>query len=443
MILAKRRKLSSFQIIILGFLGTILLGSALLALPISTRSGVATPFIDCLFTSTSAVCVTGLVVVDTAIHWSIFGQIVILLLIQIGGLGVVVVIASLAVAVGKNMGLFARDTIKEAISAQSVGGVEKLVPFVVKGVFIIELIGAVLLMPTFCTDYGAEGIWLSIFHSISAFCNAGFDIMGTKTGAFSSMTGYASNPLVTIVLMLLIIIGGIGFLVWEDVVKHKFRFKKYRTQSKIVLITTLILILIPSICYFIFEFNDKPFGERLLLSIFQAVTPRTAGFNTANLTAISGGGCMIMIILMIIGGSPGSTAGGMKTTTFAVLISSTFSVFKRKENVEIMKRGIDNSTVKNATAILVLYLVLFLSAGGIISEIEGIPLSTCLFETASAIGTVGLTLGITPTLSVASQIILMILMFVGRVGGLTVIFATARKAKLLNSKLPIDKIMVG
>ena len=436
-------KLSSFQIILLGFATVIFVGAFLLSLPISSKSGEWNSFIDSLFTSTSAVCVTGLVVFDTATHWTFFGQIIILVLIQIGGMGIVTVAISFAILSGKKIGLFSRGTMKEAISAPSVGGIVRLVGFILKGIFIIELIGALIMLPIFCKDYGVEGVWMAIFHSVSAFCNAGFDIMGTKSGDFSSLTSFSAQPIICITVMLLILIGGIGFLVWEDICKHKWRLKKYRTQSKVVLLVTGLLIVLPAIYFFFFEFYYLPIGERILVSLFQSITPRTAGFNTVNFADISGTGLYLMIILMLIGGSPGSTAGGMKTTTVAVLFSSTISVFRKKDNAELMKRRIDDDTVKNAIAIFLMYVSLFVFSGMLISSIEKLPITLCLFETASAIGTVGLTLGITPSLGATSKIILMILMFFGRVGGLTLIYAALGGNKKQVSKLPIDNVTVG
>lgn len=438
-----KRKLSSFQIILLGFAGVILLGAFLLTLPISSKVREWTSFIDALFTSTSAVCVTGLVVFDTATHWSIFGQIVILLMIQIGGMGVVTIAVSIAVISGKKIGLFSRETMKNAISAPNVSGIVRLTGFIIKGIFLIELIGALVMMPVFCIDYGAEGIWLAVFHSVSAFCNAGFDIMGTKSGEFSSITRYSAQPVINITVMLLVIIGGIGFLVWEDVCKHKWRIREYRTQSKVVLIVTASLIVLPAIYFFFFEFGDLPVGKRILASLFQSITTRTAGFNTVNLTAISDTGLYLMIILMLIGGSPGSTAGGMKTTTIAVLFSSAFSVFRKKDNAELMKRRVDDETVKTASAIFIMYITLFLLGGMVISAIEKLPITVCLYETASAVGTVGLTLGITPTLKVASRLILILSMFFGRVGGMTLIYAAFGANKKQAAKLPTDTIAVG
>ena len=438
-----KRRLSSFQIILLGFAGVILLGAFLLTLPISSKAREWTSFIDALFTSTSAVCVTGLVVFDTATHWSIFGQIVILLMIQIGGMGVVTIAVSIAVISGKKIGLFSRETMKNAISAPNVSGIVRLTGFIIKGIFLIELIGALVMMPVFCIDYGAEGIWLAVFHSVSAFCNAGFDIMGTKSGEFSSITRYSAQPVINITIMLLVIIGGIGFLVWEDVCKHKWRIREYRTQSKVVLIVTVSLIVLPAIYFFFFEFGDLPVGKRIFASLFQSITTRTAGFNTVNLTAISDTGLYLMIILMLIGGSPGSTAGGMKTTTIAVLFSSAFSVFRKKDNAELMKRRVDDETVKTASAIFIMYITLFLLGGMVISAIEKLPITVCLYETASAVGTVGLTLGITPTLKVASRLILILSMFFGRVGGMTLIYAAFGANRKQAAKLPTDTIAVG
>ena len=438
-----KRKLSSFQIILLGFAGVILLGALILTLPISSKPHEWTAFIDALFTSTSAVCVTGLIVFDTATHWTIFGQIIILLLIQIGGMGVVTIAVSLAVASGKKIGLFSRETMKNAISAPNVSGIVRLTGFIIKGILLIEMIGALIMLPVFCTDYGAEGIWMAVFHSVSAFCNAGFDIMGTKSGEFTSLTHYSAQPVINITIMLLIIIGGIGFLVWEDICKHKWRIREYRTQSKLVLIVTAALIVLPAVYFFFFECGDLPVTERILASLFQSVTPRTAGFNTINLTAISDTGLYLMIILMLIGGSPGSTAGGMKTTTIAVLFSSAFSVFRKKDNAEVMKRRIDDETVKTASAVFLMYITLFLVGGMAISTIENLPITSCLYETASAVGTVGLTLGITPTLGSASKMILIMSMFFGRVGGLTLIYAAFGANKKQVAKLPADTIAVG
>lgn len=438
-----KKRLSSFQVILLGFAGVILLGALLLMLPISSAERVVTPFNEALFTSTSAVCVTGLIVKDTGSYWSAFGQAVIITLIQIGGLGVVTIAASFSMLAGRRISLMQRSTMQDAISAPKVGGIVKLTKFIITGTFIIEAVGAVSMMPVFCKNFGAKGIWMSIFHSISAFCNAGFDILGTEGNQFCSLTSYTSNPVINITVMLLIVIGGIGFLTWDDIYNNKFKIKKYRMQSKIILVTSLILILLPAIYFFFFDYSDYSIGNRLLASLFQSVTTRTAGFNTTDLTKLTRPSQAIMIFLMLVGGSPGSTAGGLKTTTMAVLILNAFACFKRKENVCAFGRRIDDSVIKNAATIVMMYITLFFIGGVSICTIEKLPLVASLFETASAIGTVGLTLGITPKLSLASQIILIILMYLGRVGGLTLIYATLSVKKQINAKLPLDKITVG
>lgn len=438
-----KRKLSPFQMILLGFAVVILLGALLLVLPVASKTGGGTSFLDALFTSASAVCVTGLVVFDTATKWTLFGQIVILVLIQIGGIGVVTLATSLAVLSGKKIGIYGRETVKNALSAPNVGGVVRLTSFVVKGCFIVELIGVLALLPVFCRDFGAEGIWLAIFHSVSAFCNAGFDLMGDKTGEFSSFTGYAAQPVVNATLILLIVVGGIGFLVWEDVCRNKWRVNRYRTQSKVVLLTSAILLVFPALYFFFFEFGGLPFGRRLAVSVFQAVTPRTAGFNTADVAGFGDAGRGVLTVLMLVGGSPGSTAGGMKTTTLAVLFASAVAVFQKKDNAELMRRRIDDTTVKSAAAILLLYLTIFFCGGTVISAVEGLPIGVCLFEAASAVGTVGLTTGITPTLGAVSKLILIGSMYFGRVGGLTLIYAAFGGAKKPLSKLPSDTVAVG
>mgnify|MGYP002773703804 FL=1 len=438
-----KKRLSTFQIILLGFAGVILLGALLLMMPISSAERVVTPFNEALFTSTSAVCVTGLVVKDTGSYWSAFGQAVIITLIQIGGLGVVTIAASFSMLAGRRISLMQRSTMQDAISAPKVGGIVKLTKFIITGTFIIEAVGAVSMMPVFCKNFGAKGIWMSVFHSVSAFCNAGFDILGTESNQFCSLTSYTSNPVINITVMLLIVIGGIGFLTWDDIYNNKFKIKRYRMQSKIILVTSLILILLPAIYFFFFDYSDYSIGNRLLASLFQSVTTRTAGFNTTDLTKLTRPSQAIMIFLMLVGGSPGSTAGGFKTTTIAVLILNAFACFKRKEHVCAFGRRIDDSVIKSAATIVMMYITLFFIGGVAICTIEKLPLVASLFETASAIGTVGLTLGLTPKLSLASQIILIILMYLGRVGGLTLIYATLSGKKQINAKLPLDKITVG
>ena len=439
----KKNRFTSCQIIIGGFIAVILIGALLLMLPVSSKAGIITPFNEALFTSTSAVCVTGLVVQDTATYWSWFGQGIILVLIQIGGLGVITIAVSFALLSGRKISLMQRSVMQEAISAPKVGGIVRLTGFVLKGTFLVEFTAAFIMMPVFVKDFGAKGIWMAIFHSISAFCNAGFDLMGTENAKYASLTSYISHPLINITIMLLIIIGGIGFLTWEDILKNKYRIKSYRMQTKVILTTSFLLILFPAFFFFFRDFADMPMQERIFSSLFQAVTPRTAGFNTADLTMMTKDGLGIVIVLMLVGGSPGSTAGGMKTTTLAVLIANTLACFRRKEDAQMFGRRIETSTIKNAATIFMMYIVLFFGGAIVISTVEDLSFSTCLFETASAIGTVGLTLGITPELGVISQTILMILMFLGRVGGLTLIYAALSGSGKKISKLPQEKMTVG
>ena len=439
----KKKHMTSFQLIIMGFAGVILLGTVLLMLPFSSAEKVITPFHEALFTATSAVCVTGLVVKDTGSYWSLAGQTIILALIQIGGLGVVTVAASVSILSGKKISLMQRSTMQDAISAPKVGGIVRLTRFILRGTFLIEAAGTVLLLPVFMGDYGKKGIWMSVFHSISAFCNAGFDILGTDSSMFPSLTRYSGNILINLVIMLLIITGGIGFLTWDDIYTNKLNFKRYRMQSKIILMTTACLILFPTVFFYICDLTKLPMEKRLLAAAFQSVTTRTAGFNTINISEMSEASKAVMILLMLIGGSPGSTAGGMKTTTFSVLILNAIATFRSQENAGAFGRRLEYHVIKNAATIAMLYFALFFGGGIAISVYEGVPLLNCLYEAASAVGTVGLTLGITPELHVFSQVVLIILMYLGRVGGLTLIYAVFSGRNKGNAKLPLEKITVG
>jgi trk system potassium uptake protein TrkH len=438
-----KRGLSSFQIIILGFAGVILLGALLLMLPVSTTGGNVTPFNEALFTATSAVCVTGLIIQDTGSYWSTFGQAVILALIQIGGLGVVTIAASFALLSGRKISLMQRSTMQDAISAPKVGGIVRLTRFILRGTFLIELLGALAMLPVFCRDYGWRGIWMAVFHSVSAFCNAGFDILGTENNLYPSLTSYAGSPIINITIMLLIVIGGIGFLTWDDICENKLRFRRYRMQSKVILVTTALLLVLPAIFFFFADFSSLPMEMRLLASFFQSVTPRTAGFNTVILSDMTGASQAVMIFLMMIGGSPGSTAGGMKTTTLAVLVANAAATFRQRESAQFFGRRIECGVIKTAATVVTMYLALFFGGAVFISAYEKLPLSACLYETASAVGTVGLTLGITPQLHIPSQMVLIMLMYLGRVGGLTLIYAAVSGKRAGAAKLPLDKITVG
>ena len=439
-----KKIVSDFQIIILAFACVILLGGILLMLPVSSAAGLWTPFSEALFTSTSAVCVTGLVVHDTMTYWSIFGKTVILLLIQTGGMGVVTLSAMVLSVTGHKLGLVQRTLIQDSIGSEHMGGLVRMVRFIVKVMLTVEGIGACILATVFIPLYGPlKGAAFSVFHSVSAFCNAGFDLMGEQ-GEYSSLTGFAANPVVTLTISLLIILGGIGFFTWKDFIDHGLKFRRYRMQTKAILVMTAALLLLPAIYLFMAEYGNLPLGERLLAAIFQAVTPRTAGFNTTDLTQMSGTGQAVTVILMLIGGAPGSTAGGMKVTTIFVILATCASVFGGEEECSGFGRSIDNKVISQSMALMTIYMTLFLVSGAVICSLEQQPLHICLFESASAIGTVGLTLGITPTLGLISKIILIALMFLGRTGGLTIAWALFKiQGPSVNRKYPKGNIAVG
>lgn len=437
------RYLTSAQIIILGFFSIILLGALLLMLPLSAKCGRITPFSKTLFTATSAVCVTGLVVVDTGSYWSAFGQTVILLLIQIGGLGVITVASLFTMLSHQKISLMQRSIMQDAISAPQVGGVVRLTRFILRGTILIELLGAFFLLPVFLRDYGIRGVWMALFHSVSAFCNAGFDLLGTSAAPFVSISSYVGNPVVNLTIMLLIILGGLGFLTWNDIYTWRFRIHRYRLQSKIILTATAFLILLPAVFFFFEDLSSLPLQSRILASLLQSVTMRTAGFNTVELSKMSGPSQAIQIVLMLIGGSPGSTAGGIKTTTFVVLLANFIATIFQKEDAQMFGRRMEESAVKTAATIFFMYAALFFTGAVILSVYERLPLSACLYETASAVGTVGVTLGITPKLHLLSQLVLIILMFLGRVGALTLIFAAISTRTHSFAKLPQEKIAVG
>lgn len=436
------------RIIIIGFFMLILFGAFLLMLPFATRDGNGASFLDALFTATSATCVTGLVVHDTYQYWSLFGQTVILLLIQFGGMGIVTVAITLIIIAGKKISLRQRFIMQESISAPHMSGIIKITGFIVKTSLCIELIGALILSTRFIPVFGPlKGIWYSIFHSISAFCNAGFDLMGKNT-EYISLCDFSQDPIINTVIILLIVIGGIGFFVWDDIKTNKWHIHRYRLQTKLVLLTTFLLLLIPFLYLYYYEFTQEQWQflngkERFFGALFQSVTPRTAGFNTLDLALLTEPGIMIMIVLMLIGGSPGSTAGGFKTTTFASMVLCISAVFKRKEHVQCFGRRIPGETIRNAAALFSIYIMLLLFGGIFISCFDKLPLLSCLFETASAIGTVGLTLGITRELSTISRIILIIYMYFGRVGGLTIIYAVSKNVLTTASRFPEEKITVG
>jgi trk system potassium uptake protein TrkH len=440
-------KLSTTKIIVISFLIVILIGTSLLSLPISQKAGTDVSFLDALFTATSSTCVTGLIVKDTFSTWTVFGQLVILSLIQIGGLGFMTLITMFFLFLKKKINFKERKVLVQSVGNLQYSGMTKLIKKIFLGTIIFESIGAVLLFFGFLPEFGVKkSIYFAIFHSISAFCNAGFDLMGIRE-SFSSFTGFVGNPLINLTLISLIIIGGLGFIVWQDMYQHKFNFKKYCLHSKIVLSTSFILVLFGTISIFAFEYNNTLsgmcFGEKLLASLFQAVTPRTAGFNTLNLAEMTGNSKLIMTILMLIGGGSGSTAGGIKITTFAILILTVMMAARHRKDITVFKKRIDNSMVIQAQSIFLIYMTLIIISVVILGVLEIHPMSTLLFETVSAIGTVGVTFGITSTLCTVSKIVIMILMFCGRIGGLSFMLFFAEKRKQVPLERPTESILIG
>ena len=438
----KRSGIAPSQVILGGFVVLISAGTLLLLLPWASRGPGGASFSDALFTATSATCVTGLVVRDTFTYWTPFGQAVILALIQIGGMGVVTMAIAIAMFTGRNISFRSRLFMQESISAPQVGGIVRMTGFAIKATLCIEATGAVLLALRFCPQMGAEGIWYAAFHSISAFCNAGFDLMG-RNGEYSSLSVYASDPLVNFTVMGLIVTGGIGFFTWEDIRAHGAKISAYSLRTKLILTVTAVLILAPAVMFFFSEFGNFPVGERICASLFQSVTARTAGFNTVDIGAMSGGARLVLIFLMLVGGAPGSTAGGFKVTALAVLIFNVRSVFRGRESVQCFGRRLPSQAVSRACALCTLYILLFASAGLAISAIDGAALERTLFEAASAIGTVGLSLSLTPDLSFASRLILVFLMYFGRVGGLTMMYAVTAHRIPIPAEMPQEDISIG
>ena len=444
----KSTRVSPARIVIFAFLLLILLGTVLLMLPFSTREWGGASFADALFTATSATCVTGLVVHDTATYWSEFGQLVILLLIQVGGMGVVTMAVAIFIFSGKRISLKQRWVMQESISAPQVGGIVRMTGFILKTAFAIEGMGALILTFRFCPEFGlGRGMWYAVFHSISAFCNAGFDLMGVKA-PFSSLTDYDGDPVVNVTVMLLIVVGGLGFLTWQDISARRFRFREYRLQSKLILVTTAGLLLFGFLFFLLYEFRLPQWDslspmEKVLAAMFQSVTPRTAGFNTVDLAQMSEPSQLLTILLMLTGGSPGSTAGGFKTTTFAVLVLSAIAVFKKRRSAQCCGRRVQDGALQSACAIFLLYLLFFLAGGSFICCIDQVPLMDALFEAASAIGTVGLSLGGTARFSLPCRMILVFLMYFGRVGGLTMIYAFTAGSRTLSSQFPQEQVTVG
>lgn len=442
-----KHRLSRVQTIAIGFLLIIMVGTVLLMLPIASRDGSSTGFLNAFFTATSSTCVTGLVVVDTYTNWSLFGQAVILLLIQIGGLGFITISVFFAIFLKRRIGLKERNLIQESMNTLQIGGTVRLVRKIVRYALIFEGIGALLLMIRFIPQFGiAEGIWYGIFHSISAFCNAGFDLMG-KMEPYSSLMLYADDVLVNLVIMALIVLGGIGFIVWDDISIHKWKIKEYMLHTKIVLAMSLVLILLGSISFYLFECQNLTAFDakgQVLASLFGAVTPRTAGFNTIDTGAYTEATRMLTVVLMFIGGSPGSTAGGIKTTTMVVILLYVWSTLRNKSGLNIFGRRMDEDSIKKAATVFFINLLLAVVFCLVMAGVEQtFPLSDIFMEVFSAIGTVGITTGITRDITVVSKYMLIFLMYCGRIGSMSFALSFTEKKHSAPVKLPVERITIG
>ena len=442
-----RRHVSQTQFIAYAFFCVIITGTLLLMLPFASRDGQSEPFLNCLFTATSASCVTGLVVADTWSQWSLFGQLVILTMIQIGGLGFITVGVFISIVLRRKIGLKERGLMMESVNTLQIGGVVRLAKKIIIGTCIFEGTGAVLLAIRFIPQFGFfRGLFYGIFHSISAFCNAGFDLMGGQT-PYSSFVAYYDDWLVNFVIMSLIIIGGIGFIVWDDLSRNKLHFRKYMLQTKIVLVTTAILVFGGGLLFYLLERNHLLVGMntsgKILTSLFSSVTARTAGFNTTDTAALTDGSKLLTIILMFIGGSPGSTAGGIKTTTLVVLLLCVHSNIKQTYGINIFGRRLENDAVKRAGTILTINLLLAVTASLAIMAIQPLGFSDILFETFSAIGTVGMTTGITRALHPISRCIIILLMYCGRIGSLSFALAFVQSKRKPHVQQPAEAINIG
>ena len=443
----KHLKMSHVQIIALGFFLIIMAGTLLLMLPAATKNGQGASFLDALFTATSASCVTGLVVQDTSTYWSGFGQAAILLMIQIGGLGFMTIATMFFMLLKRRVHLRGRELLTESINGNQVGGIMKLAKKILIGTFLIEGIGAMILMIRFVPLYGKQGVWMSVFHSVSAFCNGGFDLMGEHTGVYSSLTAFADDWLVNSVIMFLIVIGGVGFVVWDDMLTHKWHLKRYHLHSKIVLYMTNVLIFGGALLFYFVERNatgaGMSAGNQILTSLFDSITARTAGFNTVDTAALSDAGKLITIALMFIGGSPGSTAGGVKTTTIMVLMLYSFSYMRKDRGTSVFGRSLEEDALRKASAVFFTNLMLALGVTIIISSIQSFPMLDLMFETFSAIGTVGMSTVLTRELHDISRVLIIFLMYCGRVGSLSFANALAGRRKTVPVKDAVEKITIG
>ena len=451
----KKRKftLSTTQIILLSFLVTILIGSVLLALPISSASSKSVPYLDALFTATTATCVTGLVTLPTVSTWSLFGQIIILLLIQIGGLGIITIMSGLMLLLNKKMGIGDRLLIQDAFNLNTMSGLAKFVKNVLLGTLIIEGIGSVLYMFVFIPDFGVKGIWISVFNSVSAFCNAGIDIISEN-----SLCNYATNPLINVVTSILIILGGLGYIVWWDVLrviksrssKNRKIFRHLTLHSKIAITVTTGLIFIGTILIFIFEYDnpltigEMPLLDKIQVSFFQSVTTRTAGFATVPQENLTNASASVSIILMLVGGSPVGTAGGMKTVTIAVLICSAFATIRNKNSATLFGRRISEESIKKAVAVVVMFLTICAISTVLLMATNNVSAIDAVYETVSSTATVGLSRNLTATLNTFGKFIIIVTMYFGRVGPISLAVALGRRDKTQNLiSEPTEEISIG
>ena len=444
---------STTQIIMLSFLGAILLGSALLVLPFSSKSGESVDYIDALFTAVSATCVTGLVTLPTVATWSVFGQIVILFLIQIGGLGVITITAGFMVAIHRKMGLKDSQLLSDALNVSTLSGLAEFVKKMLLGTFIIEGVGALMYMIVFVPDFGAKGIWISIFNSVSAFCNAGIDIV-----AENSLCNYATNPLVNVVTCLLIILGGLGYVVWWDIIRvlkdvkrTKFRCVfKLTLHSKIVLVSTFALILIGGVSILAFEYNNPltlknyNFFDKMQIAFFQSITTRTAGFATLPQENLTNASSIICIILMFIGGSPVGTAGGIKTVTIVVLFATTIATVRGKNEVTLFQRNLSKQVTRKAVAVAFSSFIIVALSTILLSLATDAPALDVVFETVSATATVGLSRNLTSSLNVWGKLILSATMYFGRIGPISLATSFNLKKENINIiKNPTEDVRLG
>ena len=441
--------MSAQSIIALGFLAIILIVTALLMLPVSSAAGTMTDPLTALFTATSAVCVTGLVVVDTATHWSLFGKLVLITGIQIGGLGVMTVMALVSMLLGQRIGLRQRTLLQESVASLHIGGIVRLVRRAMIGTALVEGLGAVLLAFRFVPSLGwPRGLGYSLFHSISAFCNAGFDLMGTISGPYTSLESFVSDPLVNLTVIALILVGGIGFFVWDDLIECRFRWKRMQLHTRLVLLLSALLVLVPAALFYAFERTNAmaglDTGGRVLASLFSAVTPRTAGFDTIATAELSDASALLTLLLMLTGGNPGSTAGGAKTTTMLLVLLLATSMLRREEDVHIMGRRIDMSLMRRACAIVVIYVSLAMVSTLALCALQPeLALRDVLLEVFSAVDTVGMTTGITRQLGTASRLILIALMYAGRLGSLTFAILIAHRRAPAPVQYPAGQLLIG